>query len=325
VSKFSKAGVFSELNNLADLTMNANYADLLGITGEELEVYLKYYIQALSEKWKCSYVEAKERLRKYYNGYRFSEDEIFVYNPYSLLNCLSEKKIKNYWFESGTPTFLVNLVKEREFYLPRAEELLVEESIFSNYELDDLNPESLLFQTGYLTIKNYDPETNEYILSYPNKEVKYSFLNVLYRSYAKSGDRDNKYLKIGRALREGNLEKFIEVAKSIFSGIAYSVGSSLNEANFHTLFYLMVNAGGTPADMELLTSEGRIDMVVQLKDNVYIMEFKCNQSAEKAIEQIKERNYSSKFEVQGSKLYLVGINFDTEKRNITDWKYEIID
>ena len=124
--------------------------------------------------------------------------------------------------------------------------------------------------------------------------------------------------------RKGDIDRFIEVAGSIFSGIAYSVGSELNEANFHTLFYLMVNAGGTPADIELLTSDGRIDMVVKLKDKIYIMEFKCNQSADKAIEQIKEKDYISRFKFQGVELYILGINFDTEKRNISEYKYEII-
>ena len=184
---------------------------------------------------------------------------------------------------------MVNLLKERDFYLPRAEELIVEESIFSTYELENLNPSALLFQTGYLTIKDYDIETNEYVLSYPNKEVKYSFLEILYKSYVNGGDREERFLELGRALRKGDVDRFIEVAKSIFSGIAYSVGSKINEANFHTLFYLMVNAGGTPADIELLTSDGRIDMVVKLKDKIYIMEFKCNQSAEKAINQIKDK------------------------------------
>jgi len=231
--------------------MNANYSDLLGITEEELEIYFKEYINLCTDEFGIDYKTMKLKIKSYYNGYRFSKKNLLVYNPYSLINFFNERDFKNYWFESGTPTFLVNLLKERNFYLPKAENLLVEESIFSSYELDDLNPESLLFQTGYLTIKDYDFETNEYILSYPNKEVKYSFLKILYQNYLKSSETYNEYLKIGRALREGNLEEFINVTKAIFSGIAYSVGAKLNEANFHTLFYLMVNAEGTPADMEV--------------------------------------------------------------------------
>jgi hypothetical protein len=325
VSKFSRAGVFSELNNLNDITMDSIYCDILGVTEDEMDKHFSDYIDVCAEEFGIDYQSLKDKLREKYNGYRFSRKNLYVYNPFSILNFFSKKEIRNYWFESGTPTFLVNLLKERNFYLPKAEELIVEESIFSTYELENLNPSALLFQTGYLTIKDYDIETNEYVLSYPNKEVKYSFLKILYRSYINGGDREERFLELGRALRKGDIERFIEVSSSIFSGIAYSVGSKLNEANFHTLFYLMVNAGGTPADMEILTSEGRIDMVVELKDKIYIIEFKCNQSAEKAINQIKEK-YLSRFisYLPQKSLYVIGINFDIEKRNISEYKYEII-
>ena len=264
-----------------------------------------------------------DKLKCWYNGYNFLGSD--MYNPFDILKFIRNDFIyKNYWFESGTPTFLVNLIKERDFYLPRAEELVVEESIFSSYELDNLSPEALLFQTGYLTVKDFDTETNMYKMSYPNREVKYSFLEILYRSYVRE-DSENLYLQIGMKLGEGDIEGFIGIAKRIFSRIAYSVGSNLNEANFHTIFYLMVNAGGTPADMEILTSDGRIDMVVMTRDKIYIMEFKCNQSAEKAINQIKDK-YVSRFtsHVSRKQLYIVGINFDTDSRNITEYKYETI-
>jgi hypothetical protein len=322
VSKFSKAGVFSELNNLEDFTMSYEYSSLLGITDEEIEKYFQEYIKICADFYGKSISEMKQIIKDYYNGYRFSRKKEYVYNPFSLLNFLKQKEIKNYWFESGTPTFLVNLLKEENFYLPKVESLIVEESIFSSYELDNLDPTALLFQTGYLTIKEYDFEMNEYVLSYPNKEVKYSFLKILYRSYVNGADRDNKFLELGRTLKKGDLKRFIDIAKSIFSGIAYSVGSRLNEANFHTLFYLMLNAGGVPAEIELLSCDGRIDMLVRWKERVYIIEFKCNQSADRAIEQIKEKNYVSRITYHGlrQKIYLIGINFDTNKRNITDWK-----
>ncbi len=322
VSKFSKAGVFSDLNNLKDLSMDNNYSDLLGITDDEISKYFNEYLKNCAEEFDISNEALHDKLRDYYNGYRFSEGLTKVYNPYSLINFFDQHKFRNYWFESGTPTFLIELIKDKNFYLPQAENLMVKESIFSTYELESLNPAALLFQTGYLTIKDYDIETNEYVLSYPNKEVKYSFLEILYRNYANEYNGENLYLKLGRYLRAGDIENFIETAKSIFAGISYSVGSEINEANFHTLFYLMVNAGGTPADMELLTCEGRIDMVVETKDKVYIMEFKCNQSAEKAIEQIKEKNYYLTYKNKGKEIILLGINFSTEKRNVENWKFE---
>ncbi len=322
VSKFSKAGVFSQLNNLSDITMSPQYPDLLGITKDELTSYFLNYIKRLSDEFSITEDSIVEKILDYYNGYRFSEKNLKVINPYSLLSLFNTRSFKNYWFESGTPTFLVELIKERDFYVPNGEKLFVRESIFSSYELDNLAPESLLFQTGYLTIKDYDIETGEYTLSYPNKEVKTSFLDVLYHNLVHSQDRENKFLKLGKYLRDGDVEGFIETAKGIFAGIAYSVGSKLNEANFHTIFYLMVNAGGLPADMELLTSDGRIDMVAKIKGKIYIIEFKCNQSADKALEQIKSK-YLSRFKPQSSneELFLVGINFDSQTRNISEWKW----
>ncbi len=319
VSKFSRAGVFSDLNNLKDLTMDRRYADILGITDEELKIYFKDYIQRCADEFNITGEEVLDRLRSYYNGYRFSTKDIRVYNPYSIINFFEEMEFKNYWFETGTPTFLIKLIKEKKYYLPDIESIEVRESIFSSYELENLSLESLLFQTGYLTIKDYDYEMGIYVLSYPNKEVRYSFLEILYKEI--SGDTtENIYVKIGETLRRGDIDKCIEIIKSIFSSISYTLGSKLNEAQFHSLFYLMLNAGGAPADMELLTSRGRIDMVVEYKDRIYIIEFKCNQSSDKAISQIEDKGYAEKYLSKDKEIYLVGINFDIEKRNIGDWR-----
>jgi hypothetical protein len=174
VSKFSRAGVFSELNNLNDITMHPKYADLLGVTEYELKDYFDKYLENTAKELSVDKKKLISMILSYYNGYRFSKKDLRVINPYSLLCFLDNMDFRNYWFESGTPTFLVNLIKEKNFYIPEAENLVVKESIFSTYELENLNPSALLFQTGYLTIKDFDFETNEYILTYPNKEVKYS-------------------------------------------------------------------------------------------------------------------------------------------------------
>lgn len=319
VSKFSRAGVFSDLNNLDDITMQGDFADILGITDEEVDVYFNEYLSYWSERLKIDKEMLHDKIKNYYNGYRFSEEEVSVYSPFSLLKFFKEGRFKNYWFETGTPTFLISLIKEKDYYLPNIENIEVEESIFSAYEIEDLNIESLLFQTGYLTIKDYDYETGIYILSYPNKEVRYSFLKILYKEITKATS-ENVYLKLGDALRKGEIDRCIEIIKSIFSSISYTLGSKLNEAQFHSLFYLMLNAGGAPADMELLTSRGRIDMVVEYKDRIYIIEFKCNQSSDKAIAQIEDKGYAEKYLSKGKEIYLLGINFDLDKRNIGDWK-----
>ena len=322
VSKFSKAGVFSELNNLSDITMHDRYASILGITEEELAHYFDEYI-----KLQCNYLEIDEeevrlKIREYYNGYRFSETDLKVYNPFSLIKFFDESKFRNYWFESGTPTFLVNLIKERNYYIPQTESFSADETTFSSYELDNLDITALLFQTGYLTIKDYDRDFGTYVLGYPNVEVKYSFLRHLYKD--RVPDEDNKYKRLVELLAKGDLDEFISVMSSIFAGITYDEGSRINEANFHTLFYVTLAAGGLPARSQVLNYSGRIDMVVEVKNKVYIFEFKCNQSAEKAIEQIKQKRYCESFRSTAKEIYLVGINFDMEKRNIAQYKWEIV-
>jgi len=323
VSKFSKAGVFSELNNLSDITMHDRYASILGITEEELAHYFDEYI-----KLQCNYLEIDEeevrlKIREYYNGYRFSETDLKVYNPFSLIKFFDESKFRNYWFESGTPTFLVNLIKERNYYIPQTESFSADETTFSSYELDNLDITALLFQTGYLTIKDYDRDFGTYVLGYPNFEVKYSFLRYLYKD--RVFDEDNKYKRLVELLAKGNLDEFISVMTSIFGGITYDEGAKINEANFHTLFYVTLAAGGLPAKSQVLNYSGRIDMVVEVKDKVYIFEFKCNQSADKAIEQIRQKKYYEGFISSAKEIYLVGINFDMEKRNIAQYKWELLE
>jgi hypothetical protein len=217
----------------------------------------------------------------------------------------------------------VNLIKERNYYIPQAESFSADETTFSSYELDNLDITALLFQTGYLTIKDYDRDFGTYVLGYPNFEVKYSFLRYLYKD--RVFDEDNKYKRLVELLAKGNLDEFISVMTSIFGGITYDEGAKINEANFHTLFYVTLAAGGLPAKSQVLNYSGRIDMVVEVKDKVYIFEFKCNQSADKAIEQIRQKKYYEGFISSAKEIYLVGINFDMEKRNIAQYKWELLE
>jgi len=321
VSKFSKAGVFSELNNLSDLTMDARSCAILGVTDEEIDIYMKDHIEAFAEIIGKNYDGIREELKSYYNGYRFSDSSVKVYNPFSLVNFLDKKKFSNYWFESGTPTFLINLIKERDYYLPQAEEFESDDTLFSTYDLENLDITALLFQTGYLTIKNYDREFNLYKLTYPNREVKDSFLKYIYVT-AISNKSDNLYNKIAVLLSKGEVDEFISVVETIFASITYEEGSRLNEANFHTLFYVILSAGSVPARSQVLNYMGRIDMVVEIKNKVYIFEFKCNQRVEAAIEQIKKNEYYKGYLHQDKEIYLIGINFDSNKRNISEYFVE---
>ena len=322
VSKFSKINIFSELNNLEDITMVRKFSTLLGITQEELEEYFSDYIHQLGEKNNSSYKQTLALLQHYYNGYRFSKENIKVYNPFSILRCLKENELNNYWFETGTPTFLVNLIKENEYYIPRLEGIILRDTDFSTYEIESLNLNSLLFQTGYITIKEVvDKEEGIFSLGYPNLEVKKSFLEVIYRTYTQQQETII-FSQIKKYLQSGKIEETIKIIQSLYAGISYPLSQRLNEAYFHSLFYLIMSGAGIWAQTEVLTSQGRIDLVIELKDKVYIIEFKCEQSSQKAIEQMKEKGYAQRYLSGEKKIYLVGINFSLSKRNIEEWKVE---
>ncbi|MCP4348399.1 MAG: AAA family ATPase [Desulfobacterales bacterium] len=320
VSKFSRVSIFSELNNLTDITMNRKYADMLGYTQKELETSFAGYIELFAEECGQSTDQVKETLRKYYDGYRFSEKDIRVYNPFSVLRAFDEKALKNYWFETGTPTFLINILNEKNWYLPKIEDMKAGELVFSTYELDNLKPEALLFQTGYVTIQ--DVKQRLYFFGYPNQEVKTSFLEMLFHSYTEGLKESSQFLLLAEYLHQEDFTAFFETVSAIFASIPYMLEIKRDEAYFHTVFYLMVCASGVDARSEVLTCDGRIDLVIEFPDKIFITEFKCNQSAEAGISQIREKGYDQKYKQSGKKLILMGINFDTEKRNVAEWKTE---
>ncbi len=325
ITKFSKVSIFSELNNLTDLTMDKRYCDILGITEEEIDRDLSPYIDRFCDEEKLDCEELREELRGYYNGYRFSSKDVRVYNPFSLFSALEKRSIENYWFETGTPTFLINLIEEGDIYIPEYEDYEVSSSQFSVYELDRLSPLPLMFQSGYLTIKDYNAEDDLYVLSYPNKEVRVSFTeSILTRLYL--GDGESKHKKIRSKLNRGEVEEAIEIIKSVFSEIPYTLmkKKKLEEADFHILFYLIVSSSGVGIKSEILTSKGRIDALIETRDRYYIFEFKCNQSSNKAIQQIKEKKYYEPYKNKGKEIILIGINFSTKERNISDYKIEVL-
>lgn len=322
VSKFSRVSVFSELNNLNDITMSRKYADMLGYTQHELETYFADNIEQFSREYGQNPQEIMQKFAKQYNGYRFSERNIRVYNPFSVLRALDAKALKNYWFETGTPTFLVNILKERNYPVAKIETLQLEEIVFSVYDIEHLQPEALLFQTGYITIKDVDD--NIYSFQYPNQEVKISFLKFLMFAYVPGSETDcSLYNRLCADLRQENLEAFMATVAALYASIPYTLESKRDEAYFHTAFFLMVSASGTNAQSEVLTCDGRIDLVIEFADKIYVIEFKCNQSADAAIHQIREKGYDLKFKPSGKKIILMGIDFDTEKRNVREWKTEL--
>lgn len=322
VTKFSQVSVFSALNNLEDLTMRKDYCDLAGYSERELYHYFKNYIQDLSSEFSFDIDECKHRLRLWYNGYQFTEEHVKVYNPFSILSLFKAKQFKNYWFETGTPSFLVNLIKEREYNVPDIEYLQLDEQTFSTFDIDHMKVEALLFQTGYITITGY--EDYIYELSYPNQEVKKSFLNYILNFIVNTSDLDIKsnFLLLNKYLKDYCLEDFIETVNTILASIPYSQIAGKDESYYHTVFYLMLSASGVEVLTEVLTSRGRIDIAVLFADKTYVIELKCNQAADQALKQIKLKDYAGKYRDRAKRVILMGINFDTEKRVIAGWKVE---
>jgi hypothetical protein len=322
VSKFTRVSIFSDLNNLDDLTMQEPYSTLLGYTQSELEYSFDSYIKRISEKNKLGGPEYIESLRIWYNGYRFTKGTETVYNPYSVLNALKQEELKNFWFETGTPTFLVDIIKEKNYPVVQIEDLQLTETSFTTYDIDRLSLEALLFQTGYITIHGFNGLL--YSLGYPNQEVKVSFLNLLYNENVQSIDstQRDQFVLLHKHLAQQKLDDFIFTVNAILSAIPYTQISGQDEAYYHTVFYLMLAASGALVFTEVLTSQGRMDMAVEFKDKVYIIELKCNQNAGKAIRQIREKNYADKYRVSGREINLIGINFSTKKRKISGWKWE---
>jgi hypothetical protein len=320
ISRFSRMSIFSELNNLTDLTMHQRYATLLGYTHEELARDFAPHLARFAASLDISHSELLTRFVDYYNGYRFSKKAVTVYNPFSTLRALDEQDFGQYWFETGTPSFLVNILHERDYPLPQLESLDVPGSIFSTFDIHTLEPEALLFQSGYVTIQAVEGDL--YQLGYPNQEVKLAFTEQLLYSFARSRQRQvgTHTKRLGWYLRREDFASFFETVQAIFASIPYDIQTKRDEAYYHTLFYLMVAASGVWARSSPLTCRGRIDMVVELADKVYIMEFKCNQSVDTALQQIREQGYADPYRQSGKRIILMGINFSTEDRNLAAWQ-----
>ena len=323
VTRFSKVSIFSELNNLDDISMNEAYAALLGYAPEELESCFAPYLRRFAEKLGWSVEQVTAKLAEQYNGYRFTDAELTVYNPCSILKALNVNKFEDFWFETGTPTFLINLLFQERYALPEIERgIEVTRAAFTTFDIERLSPEALLFQTGYATIKAI--QDGIYTLSYPNREVKNAFSESSLWALAKGtpGRVTSAVARLAGYLKKQQFETFFETMTAIFAAIPYDIETKRNEAYFHTLFYLIMAASGIDARSSVLTCRGRIDLALVCSDAVYILEFKCGQSAEAAIRQIKDTGYAEPYRADGKAIYLVGIEFSPEQRNLAGWKIE---
>ena len=333
VTKFSKISIFSDLNNLRDLSLIADYSAICGISQEELEANFEPEIISLAERNKMSYDEALAALKQKYDGYKFSENGKNMYNPFSLLNVFADSTMRNYWFATGTPTFLVDYLKKAYYNIPDLDgNVKMNEAGLETYRADAINPLPILYQAGYLTIKDYNDFSKLYRLGFPNDEVRYGFLDNLMPAYT-SIRADKTGLSVWEfyeQIEAGDVDGFMEKLKGIISGIPYDSLTekdlALREQNYQTAVYLVFALMNQFVHTEVHCSTGRADCVVEFKDKVYIFEFKLvsNASSEEAVKQIKEKNYADRFSGSGKNLIAVGSSFDEEKRTIKEWAVETL-
>ncbi len=321
VSKFSKIFIFSDLNNLVDITIDENYSQIVGWTKEEVEKNFPDYINEIAERYKDIFPDIMLEMKKWYNGY--SWDGITkVYNPVSLMNFFQKRVFGSYWFATGTPTMLMDIIKTRQITAFNIEKLYISTDILDKYDFNNLNFKSLLFQTGYLTIKNYDTAYGELTLGYPNKEVAKSFsIHILSAvTLDRLDDTDSLLHRIRRSFLSNEIEKFIDYINILLKNISYTIVDKNKENYYHSIFFLIMKLLGFNIEVEIKTIDGRIDAVIHTKDNIFILEFKIDQSAEKAIQQIKDKKYALKYKDDKKPIFLIGINFDTNKKYINDYK-----
>jgi hypothetical protein len=325
VSKFSKVSIFSDLNNLTDISMDTNFATLCGFTQEECERDFAEYIDENCQKLNVSREEYWYKLKENYDGIRFTEKNVHVFNPVSFTSAMMNADFKNYWYETGTPTFLLKLLPENNYDICEMEALELKASSFASFEVEKLNLMALMYQTGYLTIKDYDEKTQIYTLSYPNREVKESFLESLsnYFSCANvSYDAGSFVSKLASAFGKNDLDRVFEVLNTFYSNINYDIKIK-REKYYQTVFYLLFTLLGYHISVESRTNKGRMDAVIKTDTHIYVIEFKLDKTAEKALQQIKDRNYLQKFALDQRQKVMVGVSFDSNKGEIKDWKMSL--
>ena len=324
VTKFGKVSVFSDLNHLTDISLDYRYADICGISETELHQCFDEGVEEVSKFNHMSKEECYKRLKDDFDGYHFYPGSIGVYNPFSLLNTLSSCQFKDYWFETGTPTFLVNQLQKAGYQLQYITEEELTEDTLNSIEIFEENPLPLLYQSGYLTIKDYDKEFKTYRLQFPNREVHEGFVKFLVPFYTpRHNDKSTFFIgNFVKDVRSGRAEDFMRRLDAFFAGGDYALMGD-KELYFHNAVYVFFTLMGFYVEVERHTTDGRMDILMQTSGYIYILELKIDQNAEVALQQIEDKGYARPFAADKRKLFKIGINFSTEKRCIDDWKVKI--
>lgn len=321
ISKFNQLSIFSELNNLKNISMRDDFSALCGITEEELLTQLKPDIEQMAEANNETYEEACAHLKHQYDGYHFSSGGPDIYNPFSLFNAFDAKEYKKYWFSTGTPTFLLDLLRQTDFDVRNLDGLTATDEQFDSPTDQITDPIPVLYQSGYLTIKGYDPTFRIYNLAYPNSEVRYGFTESLLPMYVHRFPRENTFYAVSflRDLMKGDIESCLERTRAFFASIPHDLENK-TEKHYQTIFYLLFRLMGQYVDVEVKSAIGRADVVLKLQDAIYVFEFKYDGTPEEALAQIDSKQYAIPYQMDNRQVIKVGINFDSATRTIGEWK-----
>ncbi len=322
ITKFSQLSIFSELNNIKNITMDEQYATLCGITEAEMLATMQPGIEQLAEHEELTYDEAVERLKQTYDGYHFCWPSPDVYNPFSLLNALSDRKTDYYWFGSGTPTYLIEMLRKFHVAPEKIGMMYAGSSAFDAPTETMTNATPLLYQSGYITIKGYDKDTNEYLLDIPNREVRVGLMRSLlpeYVSPARKDETQSVAARLYKHIKYGKIEEALELLKTFLSTIPYTDNTNY-EGHYQSLLYVIFSLiGYYNVDIEVRTTKGRVDMALRTDDTVYLFELKLDGTSAEALAQIDLKNYPTRFALYGLPIIKVGVAFDSETRTLADW------
>jgi len=325
VTKFSQVSVFSGFNQPKDISMDGRYEALCGITQDEIDRYFPQPIADMAADYRCTPGEMKQRLKQQYDGYHFSDRLTDVYNPFSLLNALDSRRIYDYWFRSGTPTYLIRLLAHFNENINELTGKYYRPEEFVDYKADVERPLPMIFQSGYLTIKNYNFQFNTFLLDFPNNEVKNGFLTMLATSYLKPQEEMGTWIRsVVMTLQEGNTDRLRTLFTSFLASIPYTMrrkeGEAERERYFQYTFYLIMRLVSVyTVYVEKAQSQGRVDCVVETPQYVYIFEFKLDGTAAEALQQIEDRGYAREYAADARQLFRVGVGFSSETGTVSDW------
>ncbi len=321
VTKFSKISLFSDLNNLMDISLDENYTDICGITEEEIKTNFKEHLQAFAEKENTTKEDILLQLKAMYDGYHFSKNtDVDIYNPFSLINSLTRREFENYWFQTGTPTFLIKLLQENDYDLKDLSEGNITARDLTSKESMLSAPVALFYQSGYLTIKDYNKKSGAYKLGYPNKEVEESFLDFILPKYMHTNENASfSYVeKMYENLENGEIEDFLKTMKTFFASVPYDLIKD-TENHYQTVIFIICKLIGFIVEAEYKIVNGRIDMIVRTDNFLYLFEFKFDKSAKEALQQIDSKDYPLAFQQDERKLYKIGVNFSSQTKNIDEY------